>query len=70
MAVDAFEPDRPVGDNRVEIGRGREAAQSPFFLIPPAPDDPRQFGVFVGIFLDRRLRLGQRAGLRKVEQHQ
>src|SRR3546814_15607763 len=53
MAVDALEPHRTVGDHRVDIGGGRKAAESPFFLVPAAPDDPRRLGIVGGI-LDRK----------------
>ena len=40
MAVDAFEHDGPVADDRVEIGGGREALVGPQFLVPAAAEDP------------------------------
>ena len=57
MAVDPLEPDRPVGDDGVEIGGGREAAEAPALLVPAAADDPARGRVGGGIGADPRLRL-------------
>ena len=49
MAIDAFQPNWTVGDNRIKVGGIGETAQPPFFLIPAAPDDPAPVGVLIGI---------------------
>ena len=67
MAVDALEPDRPVADDGVEIGGGREAAEAPALLVPAAADDPARRRVGGGISGDALLRLGERVGVGEVE---
>ncbi len=49
MAVDPLEPDRPVADDGVEIGGGREAAEAPALLVPAAADDPARGRIGGGI---------------------
>src|SRR3546814_20711613 len=65
----AFEPDRAIRHRGVEVGGRRKAAEAPFLLIPARSDDPRHFGIFGGIFADRRLRFGEAVRIRQVEQH-
>ncbi len=66
VTVDPLQPDRSVGNRGVEFGRSREAAQTPFFLIPAAPEDPRASGIVGGELADLRKRFVERIGVRKV----
>src|SRR5690606_15785844 len=67
---DALEPDRPVAHHGIQFGGGGEAAETPDFLVPAAPDDPRAFGIGGGILGDLALGLGERAGFREVDGEQ
>ena len=40
MAIDALEDNRPIGNDGVEVGSGREFLDRPQFLIPAAAEDP------------------------------
>ena len=70
MAIDAFQPDRPVSDGGIELGGRREAAQLPAFLIPAAPDDPFALRIGAGIGRNLRLCIGKARRAREVERHQ
>ena len=63
MAIDAFEPDGAVRHRGVEVGGGREAAEAPALLVPPAADDPAPLGIGAGVFRDLRL---DQSALRRV----
>ena len=67
MAVDPLQPDRPVADDGVEVGGGREAAEAPALLVPAAADDPARGRVGGGIGADPRLRLVEAVGVGEVE---
>ena len=70
MIVDAFEPDRAVGDHRVEFGGGRKPPEPPGFLVPAASQDPWPVGIVARISCDLLQRFGERTGVRKVEREQ
>jgi hypothetical protein len=67
MAVDPLEPDRPVADRGVELGRGGEAAEVPALLVPAPADDPARRRIGGGIGGDPLLRLGQGRGVGQIE---
>ena len=51
--------DRPVGDDRVEIGGGRQASR-PQFLVPASPDDPARLWIGRRISAQPLLQFGDR----------
>jgi hypothetical protein len=67
MAVYACQPDRPVANHKVDVGRGWKALVAPPFLVPAAAKDPPRIGIGLGIGLQPLLNLGQRPGARQVE---
>src|SRR3546814_1714859 len=67
MTVDPLQPHRPVGHDGVDVGGGGEAAETPFLLVPAAPDDPAGAGIRGGISGDLRLRFLQCVGVREIE---
>ena len=70
MPVDALKPYRPITDGGIQILRGREAAKTPFFLIPTPADNPAAFGIFGGICLYRGLRFGKAICSGQIERQQ
>ena len=54
VAVGAAQPDRPVGDHRIDIARARERIARPQDLVPAAPDDPGRRGLGLGVCGDAR----------------
>ena len=67
MAVDALEHDRPVGDDGVEVGGGREALVGPQLLVPAAALDPLHVRVRCGIVAKPLLQLRQRSTAGDIE---
>ncbi len=70
VAVDAFEPHRPVADDGVEFGGGGEAAQLPVFLVPAAPAQPWVPRIGACVLADRLQCAGQRGAVEQVELRQ
>ena len=70
MAIDAFKPDGPVADSRVQVLRRWKTTKPPFFLIPAASDNPAAFGIFGRIGLDGCLCLGKAVGGGQIEGEQ
>ena len=64
MAVDPLQHDRPVADDRVEVGGGREALVRPQLLVPAEADDPLSLGMRGGIVAQPLLQVGERAACR------
>ena len=65
VVVAVGDEDRPVRDDRVELGRCRYAAAE-VRQAPAAADDPLDVGVFVGVLLDHAHRLPTPPGVRQV----
>ena len=70
MAVDALKPNWQVANGSIKVLRGREAAKTPFFLVPTATNNPAAFRMFRGIGLDRRLRFGKAIGRGQIKRQQ
>ena len=46
MAIDARQPHRAIGNHGIQIGRGGETSESPFFLVPAPAQNPWPCGIF------------------------
>ncbi len=67
VAVDAFEHDRPVAYDRVEVGGGREGLFRPQFLVPAETENPFGVGIGGGVIAKPLLELGKRAGAGQIQ---
>jgi len=70
VAVDAFEPHRPVAHDGVEFSGRRKAPQLPVFLVPAASAQPWVPRIGARVLADRLERAGQRGAVEQVELRQ
>jgi len=67
LAIDAFQYDRTVGHDGVEIRGGREFLDRPKLLVPAAADDPPCVGMRRRVVLQPILQILERARAHQIE---